>query len=57
MRPLLKVDVELMIRWVDRLCALLEERTNPGPGANRQTARQRFDKLRANYQARLAQAK
>src|SRR6202043_1889607 len=29
---LLKEDIELMIRWVDRLWALLEEGNNFGPG-------------------------
>ena len=36
---LIKEDVELMIRWVDRLWLYLEERNNLGPGDNRARAR------------------
>ena len=35
---LLKEDIELMIRWIDRFWALLEERQNFGPGNNREVA-------------------
>ncbi len=57
-RPtLIKEDVELMIRWVDRLWAYLEERNNFGPGANREQARKMFDQAREHYRAKLAQAR
>ena len=51
---LLKDDLEIMIRWIDRLWALLEERNNFG--RNREVARQMFDQARAHYRAKLAQA-
>ena len=54
---LLKEDIELMIRWVDRLWNLLEERNNFGPGGNRQRARQIFTRAREHYQAKLVKAR
>jgi hypothetical protein len=53
---LVREDLELMIRWVDRLWAYLEERNNYGPGDNRERARRMFDEARAHYTAKLAQA-
>jgi len=52
-RVVVKEDVELMLRWIDRLWGLLEERNNFGPGKNRETARVMLDKARAYYRARL----
>jgi hypothetical protein len=54
---LLKEDLELMIFWVDRLWALLEERDNFGPGDNRARARKMIDQARQHYQAKLARAR
>jgi hypothetical protein len=42
-------DVELLIRWVDRLWALLEERNNFGPGNNRDQARRIFQQALEHY--------
>ena len=53
---MVKSDVELMVRWVDRLWALLEERNNFGPGNRRAEARRMFDQARAQYLARLSKA-
>jgi hypothetical protein len=52
-----KQDVEMMIRWVDRLWLLLEERHNFGPGNNKETARQMFSRAREHYRAKLARAR
>jgi len=46
-----------MIRWVDRLWALLEERNNFGPAPNRETARQMIEQARQHYIAKFARAK
>jgi hypothetical protein len=54
---ILKNDIETMIRWVDRLWALLEERKNFGPGANRENARQMIAQARQHYKAKLARAR
>jgi hypothetical protein len=54
---LLKDDVELMLRWIDRLAALLEERNNYGPGDNRARARAMITQAREHYQAKLARAR
>jgi TolB protein len=54
---LLKHDVELMLRLVDRLWLLLEERHNFGPGNNKEIARRMFAQARAHYRAKLAQAR
>jgi len=53
---LIREDLELMIRWIDRLWALLQERDNFGPAANRAQARRLFDQARENYIAKLAKA-
>ncbi|MBI1897311.1 MAG: hypothetical protein HYS04_12430 [Acidobacteria bacterium] len=54
---LLKEDVELMISWVDRIWALLEERDNFGPGDNRERARRMIAEARQHYEAKLAKAR
>jgi len=54
---LIKDDVELMIRWVDRLWLLLEERHNFGPGNNKEIARHMFAQARDHYRAKLAMAR
>ena len=46
-------DVELMIRWLNRLWASLEERNNFGPGNNRAQARAMLDRGLAHYRAKL----
>ena len=51
---LVKEDVELMIRWLGRLWAYLEERNNFGPAPNRANARRMFDQAIAHYEAKLA---
>jgi TolB protein len=53
---LIREDLELMIRWIDRHWAYLEERNNFGPGDNRARARRMFDQAREHYRAKLAQA-
>jgi hypothetical protein len=55
-QTLLKPDLELMLRWVDRLWALLEERNNFGPGPNRESARKMFEQARSHYRTKLAKA-
>jgi hypothetical protein len=53
-RPVVvREDVELMIRWLDRLWASLEERNNFGPGNNRANARAMFDRGLAHYRSKL----
>jgi hypothetical protein len=54
---LIKDDVLLMLRWIDRLWALLEERDNFGPGKNREQARQMIFQGRKHFEAKLAQAR
>jgi TolB protein len=55
-RPVLAApDLELMLRWIERLWAYLEERNNFGPGANRERARKMFEAAREHYRAKLAQ--
>jgi hypothetical protein len=54
---LLRGDVELMIRWIDRLWALLEERNNLGPAANREAARRMIAQARGHFEKKLAQAR
>lgn len=55
-RPvLIKDDLELMIRWIDRLWAYLEERNNFGPGDNRAQARKMIDQAREHYRVKLTQ--
>jgi hypothetical protein len=53
---LVREDLELMLRWLERLWAYLEERNNFGPGDNRERARRMFDSAREHYRAKLAQA-
>jgi hypothetical protein len=53
---LIKEDVLIMIRWIDRLWLLLEERNNFGPGKNREIAKQMIDQARAHYRAKLAKS-
>jgi TolB protein len=53
---LVRQDLELMLRWIDRHWAYLEERDNFGPGDNRALARRMFDQAREHYQAKLARA-
>jgi TolB protein len=53
-RVLVREDVELMIRWTDRLWRILEERNNFGSAANKAAARAMFDKGLAHYKAKLA---
>jgi TolB protein len=50
---LVKEDVELMIAWLERLWAYLEERNNFGPGDNRARARAMFDQGLAHYRGKL----
>jgi Tol biopolymer transport system component len=53
---LIREDVELMLRWIDRLWQLLVERDNFGPEPNRQRASAMLSQARAHYQAKLANA-
>jgi TolB protein len=56
-RPvLIREDVELMLRWIDRLWQLLNERDNFGPDPNRARAAEMLDLARAHYRAKLARA-
>ena len=50
---LVKEDLELMLRWIDRLWAYLEERDNLGPAENRARAQQMFNQARQHYQRKL----
>ncbi|MGH9661795.1 MAG: CehA/McbA family metallohydrolase [Bryobacteraceae bacterium] len=53
-RPVIvREDVELMIRWLNRLWASLEERNNFGPGNNRARAQEMFSRGLAHYRAKL----
>jgi hypothetical protein len=54
---LLKEDIELMLRWIDRLWAYLDERDNFGPDPNRSRARGVFDQARAHYRQKLMRAR
>jgi hypothetical protein len=57
-RPvLIKEDVELMIRWIDRFEALLDERNNYGPGENRKRAKAMIAEARSHYQNKLGRAR
>jgi Tol biopolymer transport system component len=53
---ILSEDVELMIRWIDRLWALLEERNNFGPGDNRERARKMIADARSHFERKLGPA-
>jgi Tol biopolymer transport system component len=50
---LIREDLELMIRWLGRFWANLEERNNFGPAPNRSNARKMFDQAIAHYEAKL----
>jgi hypothetical protein len=50
---LVREDLELMVRWLNRLWAYLEERNNFGPGDRRARARAMFDDAIKRYQAKL----
>jgi hypothetical protein len=50
---IVREDVELMVRWLNRLWASLEERNNFGPGNNRAQARAMLDRGLAHYRAKL----
>jgi hypothetical protein len=54
---LVREDVELMIRWIERLWNILEERNNLGPGDNRARARKMFDEALAHYRQKLERAR
>ena len=54
---LVKQDLELMVRWIYRLWAYLEERDNFGPEPNRQQARKVFDEASRHYEAKLQQVR
>jgi TolB protein len=53
---LLRADLELMIRWIDRFWALLEERNNFGPGDNRARAQKMVAQARQHMVDKLAKA-
>jgi len=53
---LIREDVELMLRWIDRLWQLLIERNNFGPEPNRTQANKMLGLARAHYQAKLPRA-
>ena len=50
---LIREDLELMIRWLGRFWANLEERDNFGPAPNRANARKMFNQAIAHYEAKL----
>ncbi len=55
-RPVLvRDDVEMMLRWLERFWNNLEERNNFGPGDNRARARRMLDQALAHYRAKLAE--
>ncbi|MCP5111834.1 MAG: CehA/McbA family metallohydrolase, partial [bacterium] len=51
---LVKADLELMLRWVDRLWGYLEERDNFGSAGNQRRARDMFEQVRRHYRDKLA---
>jgi len=53
---MMKRDLEVLVRWVDRLWLYLEERDNFGPGDNRRRAKEMIDKARAHYAEKLGRA-
>jgi Tol biopolymer transport system component len=54
-RPtLVKTDIELMLRWIDRLWALLDERDNFGGERNREQARRMIEQARRHFEKKLA---
>jgi len=52
---LIREDVELMIRWCERLWALLESRNNFGPAGNREKVRNMIEQAKQHYVKKLAQ--
>jgi hypothetical protein len=46
-----------MLRWLDRLWALLEERNNMGPRENRERAHQMIIQARQHFEAKLSQSR
>jgi hypothetical protein len=54
---LIREDIDLMIRWVDRLWAYLVERDNFGPNDNQARAKQMIDQARAHYVEKLARSR
>jgi hypothetical protein len=54
---LIREDLELMLRWIDRLWQLLVERDNFGPEPNRTRAKEMLSLARAHYQAKIARLK
>ncbi|MEX2302344.1 MAG: CehA/McbA family metallohydrolase, partial [Bryobacterales bacterium] len=57
-RPtLVRQDIELLIRWVDRLWALLEQRDNFGSDENKAQAHQMLVVARQHYVEKLAHAR
>jgi TolB protein len=54
---LVRDDLELMIRWIDRLWWMLEARDNFGSASNRKRARAMIDEARRHYQQKLASAR
>ncbi|MEX2264159.1 MAG: CehA/McbA family metallohydrolase [Bryobacteraceae bacterium] len=53
---LVREDLELMLRWIDRLWYSLEQRNNFGPGDNRARTRKMFDQALAHYRQKLERA-
>jgi hypothetical protein len=54
---LIREDVQLMLRWIDRLWALLEERNNMGPPPNRERAREMILQARRHFETKLSQSR
>ncbi len=50
---LVREDLQLAVRWVDRLWAYLVERDNFGSAENRESAQQMIDRARQHYRAKL----
>ncbi|MCI0621245.1 MAG: CehA/McbA family metallohydrolase [Acidobacteria bacterium] len=53
---LIKEDIEMLLQWISRLWAYLEDRNNFGPGDNRKRAKELIDKANDHYRQKLAQA-
>ena len=51
--PLVEEDLELAVRWIDRLWANLVERNNFGSEENREAAKKMIDSARRHYQEKL----
>jgi hypothetical protein len=50
---LVREDLQLMVRMIDRLWAYVEERNNFGPGDNRRRAHEMFAQAKAHYLTKL----